>query len=247
MAQIVGADDQSCRREALYLRVRADIMNRIDRGDYPAGAALPSENELAQAYGTTRLTIRSALDGLVELGIVRRIQGKGAFVCSKPGDQAGEGGVLAGFRESMRLRGHEASVRVLAKSKRPAGELYADLFDIEPTDLLYSVRRLNSVDGVPTAIENALIPLPTFPTIETVDITAFSLYETYRILGHPVAEAHQKLGITQLDAHAARLLHVEVDSPALVLECLTIDEDGNPIEYARSINCGRRGGFTYRF
>lgn len=235
------------KRDALYLRIRNDLAHRIDRGEYAAGTALPSENELAQICGTTRLTIRSALDGLIEQGALRVIQGKGAFVCGKTSDQAGAGGVLAGFRESMRRRGHEGSVRLLAKSKRLAGDYYAQFFDIKPDDYLYSIRRLNCIDGVPTSIENTLIPLPTFPTIESVDIAAFSLYETYGILGHPVAEAHQKLGIALLDAHDARLLRVDAKSPALVLECLTVDECGCVIEYARSINCGRRGGFTYRF
>lgn len=251
MAQVVGEQrrlpDSDGGHEALYMRVRNDLLDRINRDEYAPGAALPSENELAKMYGTTRLTVRSALDGLVEQGIVRRIQGKGAFVCNKPGDQAGVGGVVAGFRASMRMRGLAPSVRVLAKSVRPAGNHYARLFDIEPDDLLYSVRRLNSADGIPVAIESALVPLPLFPSIEEIDITAFSLYETYRILGHPVGEAHQKLGIAQLDAHDARLLQTEVGSPALLLDCLSLDCEGRVIEFARSVNCGRRGGFTYRF
>lgn len=211
------------------------------------GTALPSENELARQYGTTRLTVRAALDALVERGLVRRIQGKGAYVSGELGDMAGHGGLASGFRESMKSRGFEPSVRILAKSKRVAGEYFAAIFSIKPDDLLYSVRRLNSVDGVPTTIETAFIPIPIFPTIDAVDITAFSLYETYRILGHPVKEAHQKLGLAQLDAHDARLLHVDVDAPALVLECLTVDNDGLVIEYAKSVSCGARSGFTYRF
>ena len=121
------------------------------------------------------------------------------------------------------------------------------MFGIEPDDLLYCVRRLNSVNGTPVAIENTLVPMPLFPMIDTFDITAFSLYETYGMLGHPVDEAHQKLGIARLDAHDAHLLQVEVGSPALLLECLSLDSDGRIIELARSVNCGRRGGFTYRF
>lgn len=247
MAEVVAAGAAFQKSTPLYLRVRKDIASRIGSGEFPVGTALPSENELARQYGTTRLTVRAALDDKVERGLVRRIQGKGAYVSGELGDMAGQGGLASGFRESMRLRGFEPSVRILAKSKRVAGEYYATIFDIEPEDLLYSVRRLNSVDGVPTTIETALIPMPLFPSIDTVDITAFSLYETYRMLGHPVREAHQKLGLAQLDAHDARLLHVEVDTPALVLECLTVDQDGLVIEYARSISCGARSGFTYRF
>lgn len=145
------------------MRVRNDLLDRINRDEYAPGMALPSENDLAKIYGTTRLTVRNALDGLVEQGLVRRIQGKGAFVCSRPGDQAGVGGVPAGFRASMRLKGLAPSVRVLAKSKRTAGEHFGRLFGIEPDDLLYCVRRLNSVNGTPVAIENTLVRCPCSP------------------------------------------------------------------------------------
>ncbi|MBY4797864.1 GntR family transcriptional regulator [Collinsella sp. AGMB00827] len=247
MAQVLNSKNETTRPVPLYQQIRADLLNRIARSEYPTGAALPSENELAKLYDTTRLTIRSALEGLVQQGILRRIQGKGTFVSNLSGGRAGESSSLSGFRNSMRKRGHTPSVRIIEKSTRLAGQYYADLFDIEPTDALYSIRRLNSIDAIPATIEQALIPLTVFPTIESIDITAFSLYETYGILGHPVCEAHQKLSITRLDVHNAKLLCTDADSPALVLECLTVDESGQIIEYARSINCGTRAGFSYQF
>ncbi len=82
MAQFIGECDRPAgtdgNHEALYMRVRNDLLDRINRDEYAPGMALPSENDLAKIYGTTRLTVRNALDGLVEQGLVRRIQGKGA-------------------------------------------------------------------------------------------------------------------------------------------------------------------------
>ena len=54
-----------------------------------------------------------------------------------------------GFRESVRASGGEPSVRILARSKRYAGPYYAGLFGIAEDDLLYSVRRLNCINGEP--------------------------------------------------------------------------------------------------
>ena len=134
----------------VYKQIRRCIAERIERGDYPTGSMIPSENELAEEFGTTRLTIRSAMDELVKSGQIRRVQGKGAFVGHKWFDEHERKG---GFRQSVLASGATPSVRILARSKRYAGPYYADLFGIAEDDLLYSVRRLNCIDGEPVSIE----------------------------------------------------------------------------------------------
>ena len=82
----------------VYKQIRRCIAERIERGDYPTGSMIPSENELAEEFGTTRLTIRSAMDELVKSGQIRRVQGKGAFVGHKWFDEHERKG---GFRQSV--------------------------------------------------------------------------------------------------------------------------------------------------
>lgn len=52
----------------------------IESGKLPRGRRVPSENTLAQEYGVARGTAKKALDSLVEIGQVRRVQGRGTFV-----------------------------------------------------------------------------------------------------------------------------------------------------------------------
>ena len=144
----------------VYMRIRRRIEERIERGIYPTGSMIPSENELAEEFDTTRLTIRSAVDELVRRGQIRRVRGGGAFVAQKVPAMFERTG---GFRESVRASGGEPSVRILARSKRYAGPYYANLFGIAEDDLLYSIRRLNCVNGDPVSIEMAFIPCLLFP------------------------------------------------------------------------------------
>lgn len=67
----------------VYMRIRRCIEERIERGAYPTGSMIPSEKDLAEEFGTTRLNIRSAVDELVRRGQIRRVRGKGAFVAQK--------------------------------------------------------------------------------------------------------------------------------------------------------------------
>lgn len=230
--------------DPLYVQIRRTIQERIAAGAYLPGSAIPSEHELAAEFRTTRLTVRSAIDGLVEQGIIRRVQGKGAFVARRG---AGSSARVSGFRSSAGAASEEATVRQLSKSLRPAGPLYAHLFDIDEGDQLYSIRRLNSVDGAPVSLEQTLIPVSLFPGIEDVDVSVFSLYETYEMCGRPVALAQEKLDVVALSARDAGLLAVEPGELALSLECVSFDAEGRAIEHAYALTPAKHGGYTYQY
>lgn len=182
----------------VYMRIRRRIEERIERGTYPTGSMIPSEKDLAEEFGTTRLTIRSAVDELVRRGQIRRVRGKGAFVAQKvPAFFERTGG----FRESVRASGGEPSVRILARSKRYAGPYYADLFGIAEDDLLYSIRRLNCINGSPVSIETALIPCLLFPTIEDIDVSVFSIVRAPMRCWAESQLWHRKSSISKRWAH----------------------------------------------
>ena len=209
----------------VYKQIRRCIAERIERGDYPTGSMIPSENELAEEFGTTRLTIRSAMDELVKSGQIRRVQGKGAFVGHKWFDEHERKG---GFRQSVLASGATPSVRILTRSKRYAGPYYADLFGIAEDEM-------------------TLIPCLLFPGIEDVDISVFSLFETYDMLGRKPDQSVEKLDIEALGARDASLLNLEPGDLALVLEGLTYDSSGQAIEHAKSFTRGDAGGYTYNY
>lgn len=227
-----------------YLQIRSAIERQIAAGVYAPGSAIPSEHELAAAFSTTRLTVRNAIDGLVEQGVIRRVQGKGAFV-SQSGARPRTR--VSGFRSAAGATEETLTVRQLSKSIRSAGPLYAELFDLDEGDDLYSIRRLNCVDGVPASLEQTLIPVSMFPGIEDVDVSVFSLYETYEMCGRPVVLAQEKLDVVALSPRDAGLLQVEPGSLALSLECVSFDADGHPVEHAYALTPASQGGYTYQF
>lgn len=64
----------------LYRRIYQHLLSDIQSGKYPPGAKLPTEKELAKAYGVSRITSKRALTMLAEEGLVDRIRGRGSFV-----------------------------------------------------------------------------------------------------------------------------------------------------------------------
>lgn len=69
-------------KEFLYEKIYHDLLEAIDRGTYRPGDRLPSEKELAESYGASRITSKKALEMLAEQGMISRMPGRGSFVTS---------------------------------------------------------------------------------------------------------------------------------------------------------------------
>ncbi|MBS1371357.1 MAG: GntR family transcriptional regulator [Lentisphaeria bacterium] len=63
-----------------YEVIQQELTQQIRQGILQVGGKLPTEQELAAAYGVSRLTVRQAIGGLAAAGLVRSVQGKGSFV-----------------------------------------------------------------------------------------------------------------------------------------------------------------------
>src|ERR687891_506698 len=63
-----------------YLAIYKEWTDKIKSGEIKAGEALPSENDLADLYDTSRETIRKALNLLSQNGFIQKIRGKGSIV-----------------------------------------------------------------------------------------------------------------------------------------------------------------------
>jgi DNA-binding FadR family transcriptional regulator len=66
-------------REPLPVRIHRSLNDRIVNGEFKIGAQLPTEKELAEAYGVSRAVVREAISILRADGLVRVRQGSGVF------------------------------------------------------------------------------------------------------------------------------------------------------------------------
>lgn len=72
----------------LYKQIQQDIKRLIAHGKLREGDRVPSEKELSERYRVSQITSKNALIGLMEEGMLVRIQGKGTFVASRPGQSS---------------------------------------------------------------------------------------------------------------------------------------------------------------
>ncbi|MGW3627009.1 GntR family transcriptional regulator [Streptomyces sp. NPDC000880] len=201
---------------------------------------LPTERELTEALGVSRLTVRRALDQLVSESRVYRVQGAGTFV-AEPSIR--KSNAFASFSEDMMARGLLPSAQLLTAELTVAGAHHSWKLGVSPGERLVRIDRLRLTDGVPMCLESVHVVERLVPGLldQSLDGSLYDLLsKTYGIV---IERAEQTVTATVLDAADARHLAVPPLSPALQVERVTYDEEGHSIELARSLYRGDRYSF----
>ena len=120
------------------------------------GDALPSDAELCEEFAVSRMTARQAVQRLAQEGLLERVPGRGTFVAEPPAHR--QAGNLLNFTTEMRRRHRTPASRLLerrAPRARRAEE--AVRLKLKPGARVVVVRRLRLADGVPVAVETAVL------------------------------------------------------------------------------------------
>lgn len=203
-----------------------------------AGAALPSERALCDAYDLSRVTVRKALDGLVGDGVLVRRRGSGTYVAEeapRPERVEKNFAVLSSFSEDMTSRGRTPGSRWLSRSGGVVTPEEALALGLSPGSPVYRFRRVRLADGQPMALEITTIAGFALPSAEVVGA---SLYEALDAAGFRPVRALQRLRALKAGDERARLLEIDADDPGLMIERRAFLEDGRAVELTRSFYRG---------
>jgi GntR family transcriptional regulator len=226
----------------LYYQIRSRLLETIENGQLQPGDRVPSERELTERFGVSRMTARQAVSELETQGYLYRIQGKGTFVSAPKLDQPLLG--LTSFSEDMRSRGLEPGAMVLGAQEVPAGARVARELCVVETAPVYRVERLRLAGGEPMALETAFVSAARCRGLLDVSLEHESLYAVLRErFGLHLVRAAQRLEAVAANPYEAELLHVHEGTPLLLLERVSRDQADTPAEYVRSLYRGDR----YRF
>lgn len=220
--------DSGMRQPLAYLRLRSAIRNLIERRKLEPGQALPGERELARTLAVSRVTVRKALAGLVEEGVLSQRHGAGTFVAEriiKPMSR------LTSFTEDLRARGLDPRSEFF---ERGVGEVTPEesmAMNLSPGAEVARLHRVRYAGDEPLAIERSVVPADLLPDPMLV---RDSLYEALATRGHRPQRALQRLRAVPLSARHARLLHVPTGSAGLNVERRAFLEDGRVVEFTVS-------------
>jgi len=213
----------------LYLRLAERLSADLRAADGAGGARLPSERQLAERYGTSRVTIRAALGELRERGLLVSLPARGwalAAQAQAPGPR------VLGFSDLAAQRGLRTRSRVLSSSVRPATSREAELLRTVAGADLFELRRLRYLNDLVIALEHNRLPLAVAPALATTDFGATSLYDVLRAAEPGQTPRHADYSVEARNAHAEERELLEISGPVPILAAtqLTFNQDAVPIE-----------------
>lgn len=214
-----------------YQAVHDEVLNRLEAGMYSVGTRLPTEDALAKAFDVSRVTVRKALDMLVQTGYVTARQGSGYVVStlSPPSTTC-----LVSFTDQVIREGRMPGAKLLG-IEAPAKMLPPDVAALFDEDVTL-IRRLRTVDGKPVMLVRTWVPSRLVAGISAADLPEIGQDQSIlRILARRFkmqwSRACEVISSLIADAEVAELLAVQPNTPILSQACTAFDDQQKPVFY----------------
>lgn len=230
----------------LYYQVELALRRAIDDDLLPDGR-LPTEEELVDRYGVSRITIRTALRRLEEDGLIERHRGRGTFVrpervtkIERHPDR------LLGFEDDLRRQGATPEITVLSTERADPPAAIRAALGLPSGMAGYRVRRIGRVNGEPLWVESRYFPDAIGQRMLAQDLSAASLTNLLeQTIGVHIAGARMRVEAGSATSGQARELGVRKGHPLLINQFAFVDAEGRALEVLRAAFRGDRYAFSF--
>jgi GntR family transcriptional regulator, histidine utilization repressor len=236
MSAIIGALAYPGRWEGVvpvtYRDIKADILGKITRGDWPPGSLIPGELDLAERYGSARATVNRAMRELAEDGLIERKRKSGTRVRLAPLRQARFD--IPVVRHEIEGQGRVYRYALLQSEVMEAPDWLRARLALSPGDKVRHLVCLHLADGIPWQHENRWINLALLPQARDADLSATGPTE-WLVAQIPFSAVEISLSATVADAVLAARLDCAPGDPLLLTERSTRWND-QTVTYVRLVH-----------
>ena len=214
----------------LYRQIYLLIRDRIMNGEYPNQSLLPSEKEVANLFGVSRITAKRALNEIAAEGLCVRRRGHGSRVTYKPSGRplkSDTQGLLDVFSYlNLRTEG-----RVIEFGYMPAGKRIAGILGIDETAEVQRSVRTRRLDGKPLSFLTTYVPANLGRRYDREHLIHRAAVTLLERTGVEVANAEQTITATLAEAVAAEALEIKQGAPLLRISRIVRDGEDRVVEY----------------
>jgi len=214
-----------------YYQLKQIILDKIAHGEYVAGCPIPSERELVETLGISRMTVRQALNQLVSEGVLYREKGRGTFVSRSKLEQRN----IMSFSEMVLEKGLEPATKVLYFNLGKSSQEIIELLDLNENDSVYNIKRLRLAGNIPIGIEENYIPEKYCPDLDKHDLTS-SLYKLLKdkyMLS--ISYVDNMIEASKPTKKEKELLKITDSKPVLRIAGVNYSEAGAKLLYEKSV------------
>lgn len=211
---------------ALYQQIADALRAEINSGRRRPFERLPTEHDLVEKLGVSRVTVRQAVRVLVESGLIFARQGKGLFIAGPPIEH--ELGTLRGFYDSLVMQGYHPRTSVLKFSREDTPPLISQLKQFDGA--YYRFQRLYQIEELAIVLADVVLPSFGMELIRE-DVERYPVYSILqKIIKRDVVRASAQMSATRVPAEVATLLNVTSQETVLHMERTSFDQNGICLE-----------------
>lgn len=224
-----AADRRS--HEPAYLSIANSIAEQIGAGLYHPGDQLPTEPQLRAEYGVSPMTVRRAIQILLDRGLVTTTQGKGTFVRSV---DLGEAVFRLQEITDLWMADSSADIQLLEARIVSADEQVAAMLELPAGHRIVRLRRVIRRNSLPLIYQLEHVVYDEHRPLVELELQVTSLEGLLRSAQlEGVPSARLTIQAVSLDAEASRALGVPAGSPAFCIESLFHGFDGRPVSWGK--------------
>lgn len=213
-----------------YVEIEHSIRQRLAK--LTPGAELPSDAELCEEFGVSRMTARHAMHRLAQEGLVFRVPGRGTFVGEAPTHRRANS--LLSFSNEMRRQGRQPSSRVLGRALRAPTREEAMRLQLKDGEKVLWLKRIRLADGHPIAVESARLNHRAAAAVLGADLERESLHTVLVRAGCFPTRGRATITSEPAGADDARWLKMRKGDPMLVERRIILDQQLRPLEFTES-------------
>lgn len=223
-----------------YHQIYLVLREQIVEGQHAKG--VPPETELARHFGVGRVTVRRALEQLVQEGLIVRSAGRGTF--PKPRASARTSAShpvqaqptrLAGLMENIVSASRSTTVKVLDWRTVTASDAVARALEVPVGTPVRKAVRCRSLREGPLSHITTYMPLELAKGITRRHLSAKPLLQLLQESGVELGRAQQTISARQADAQVARELGVSIGSALLLVKRLVRDANERPVQFLEGL------------
>lgn len=235
----------------LYVQLKDMIIQRINSKEYLPGEKLPSERDMSETYKLNRMTVKKAIDSLVDEGYLYKLKNKGTFVVKRDQDQkiffGGEKNQkTSGLSAIINEAGFEITNKVIKKGVISNVSFLEGKLNLKKGEEIYYIYRLRSVDGQSVAYEQTFIPLSIFEDVDNYDFAKVSLYDYMETKGHFPKNVSESMTVQKAVHPVEKIMGIDNDDYLFVFEFISSDETGRVVEFTISNTRTDRASCFYK-
>jgi DNA-binding GntR family transcriptional regulator len=216
-------------RRPLFLEVRDRILETV-RSRYEVGDRLPSEPDLAEAFGVSRPTIREVLRSLEGDGLVRRVHGIGTFVTRSEPIVSSRLDVDLGITEAVSAAHQRLGVQVLRVARERAPTEIATRLDLPIGSMVLWIERVIKANDIAAAYAIDAIPEEILGTAGNPAYVEGSVYRFLEVdCALQLVGGQATVTAVNADRRLAQLLGVQAGDALIRMDQVERTADGRPV------------------